>query len=443
MEKNNNLTKIIIVTAVIIIIFVLTIISIFFISSYYKKANNNYNMLIDNNILEDDDNQNENDKIFQEENLVIIDNSNESINRKYGRIEVVWIDENNNVIEKPLEPSLGGLTPIKFNSSINNFQVVQSNDEEWYNYDEQKWANAINSDGSYFVWIPRYAYRIIYYSNENYSNIIGFCDGRGLIKINDDGSFTRISKNNTGIRETSNHYIVAPAFSKDTASGYRNGGWSKDLSGIWVAKYEMSMETNGIHTDTINIDVGNITINDNIKAVSKPAVSSWRNISINNCYLNSFYYDRNRDSHLMKSSEWGAIAYLSYSKYGTNGRSIQCNTNSNYLTGGSTTITSVYLSNKGQSSNGNETGVYDLVGGAWEYIAAYIDNGYTGLSLYGGNLDTDFYGSKNSKYKTIYNHDSQDTGTLYNQVYSNNNYSLSLRNRGDAIYEISNMRIWK
>lgn len=443
MEKNNNLTKIIIVTAVIIIIFVLTIIIIFFISSYYKKANNNYNMLIDNNILEDDDNQNENDKIFQEENLVIIDNSNESINRKYGRIEVVWIDENNNVIEKPLEPSLGGLTPIKFNSSINNFQVVQSNDEEWYNYDEQKWANAINSDGSYFVWIPRYAYRIIYYSNENYSNIIGFCDGRGLIKINDDGSFTRISKNNTGIRETSNHYIVAPAFSKDTASGYRNGGWSKDLSGIWVAKYEMSMETNGIHTDTINIDVGNITINDNIKAVSKPAVSSWRNISINNCYLNSFYYDRNRDSHLMKSSEWGAIAYLSYSKYGTNGRSIQCNTNSNYLTGGSTTITSVYLSNKGQSSNGNETGVYDLVGGAWEYIAAYIDNGYTGLSLYGGNLDTDFYGSKNSKYKTIYNHDSQDTGTLYNQVYSNNNYSLSLRNRGDAIYEISNMRIWK
>ena len=443
MEKNNNLTKIIIVTAVIIIIFVLTIILIFFISSYYKKANNNYNMLIDNNILEDDDNQNENDKIFQEENLVIIDNSNESINRKYGRIEVVWIDENNNVIEKPLEPSLGGLTPITFNSSINNFQVVQSNDEEWYNYDEQKWANAINSDGSYFVWIPRYAYRIIYYSNENYSNIIGFCDGRGLIKINDDGSFTRISKNNTGIRETSNHYIVAPAFSKDTASGYRNGGWSKDLSGIWVAKYEMSMETNGIHTDTINIDVGNITINDNIKAVSKPAVSSWRNISINNCYLNSFYYDRNRDSHLMKSSEWGAIAYLSYSKYGTNGRSIQCNTNSNYLTGGSTTITSVYLSNKGQSSNGNETGVYDLVGGAWEYIAAYIDNGYTGLSLYGGNLDTDFYGSKNSKYKTIYNHDSQDTGTLYNQVYSNNNYSLSLRNRGDAIYEISNMRIWK
>lgn len=443
MEKNNNLTKIIIVTAVIIIIFVLVIVSIFFIFNYAKKTEINTNDLVENNISQQDAEQDKNDKLLQDENLVIIDNANETINRKYGRVEIVWIDENNNVIENPLEPYLGGLTPIRFDSSISNFQVVQSQDEEWYNYDEQKWANAINSDGSYFVWIPRYAYRIIYYSNESYSNIIGFCDGRGLMKINDDGSFTRIARNSTGIRETSNHYIVAPAFSKDTASGYRNGGWSKDLSGIWVAKYEMSMETGGIHTDTFSIDVGNVKADDNIKTVSKPAVSSWRNISINNCYLNSFNYDRNRDSHLMKSSEWGAIAYLSYSKYGTNGKAIECNTNPNYLTGGSSTITSVYLSNKGQSSNGNETGVYDLVGGSWEYIAAYIDNGYMGLSNYGGNTENDLYGSRNSKYKTIYNHDNQDNGTIYNQIYSNNNYSLAIRTRGDAIYEVSNMRLWK
>ena len=443
MEKNNNLTKIIIVTGVIIIIFVLVIILLIFISNYSKRAEVNVNELLTNNISQEDEEQNKNDKLLQDENLVIMDNVNETINRKYGKIEIVWIDENNNIIEEPLAPNLGGLTPIKFNSSVSNFQVVQTQDEEWYNYDEQKWANAINNDGSYFVWIPRYAYRIIYYSDENHSNIIGFCDGRGLIKINEDGSFSRITKNNTGIRETSNHYIVAPAFSKDTASGYRNGGWSKDLSGIWVAKYEMSMETRGLHTDTISIDIGNVRTDDNIKAVSKPAMSSWRNISINNCYLNSFNYDRNRDSHLMKSSEWGAIAYLSYSKYGTNGKSIECNTNPNYLTGGSNTITSVYLSNKGQSSNGNETGVYDLVGGAWEYIAAYIDNGYLGLGNYGGNNENDFYGSKMSKYKTIYNHDNQDTGTSYNLIYSNNNYSLAIRSRGDAIYEVSNLRIRK
>lgn len=438
MERNNNLTKIIIVTLVIIIIFVLAIVLVFFISQYSKMSEKADNSTTNNNMLQHGNEYNENDKILQDENLIIIDNTNETINRKYGKVEVVWIDEENNVIDSPLQPYLGGLTPVKFDPTISNFQVVQSQDSEWYNYDEQKWANAINSDGSYFVWIPRYAYRIIYYSNESYSDIIGFCDGRGLMKINEDGRLTRIAKNNTGIRETSNHYIVAPAFSKDTASGYRNGGWSKDLSGIWVAKYEMSMETEGVHIDTVSIDVGNIRTDNNIKAVSKPAVSSWRNIDINNCYLNSYNYDRNRDSHLMKSSEWGAIAYLSYSKYGTNGRVISCNTNSNYVTGGSNTVESVYLSNKNQSSNGNETGVYDLVGGAWEYIAAYIDNGYLGLSNYGGNTENDFYGSRSSKYKTIYNHDNQDNGTSYNQVYSNNNYSLTMRTRGDAIYEVSN-----
>ena len=168
MEKNNNLTKIIIVTGVIIIIFVLVIILLIFISNYSKRAEVNVNELLTNNISQEDEEQNKNDKLLQDENLVIMDNVNETINRKYGKIEIVWIDENNNIIEEPLAPNLGGLTPIKFNSSVSNFQVVQTQDEEWYNYDEQKWANAINNDGSYFVWIPRYAYRIIYYSDENH-----------------------------------------------------------------------------------------------------------------------------------------------------------------------------------------------------------------------------------------------------------------------------------
>ena len=230
-----------------------------------------------------------------------------------------------------------------------------------------------------------------------------------------------------------------PAFSKDTASGYRNGGWNKDLSGIWVAKYEMSMEVNKLHTDTITPEIGNVQTSDIIKAVSKPAVSSWRNINIKNCYLNSYNYDRNRDSHLMKNSEWAAVCYLSYSKYGTNGKSIENNTSSSYITGGTNVEKSIYVTNKGQSSNGNETGVYDLSGGAWEYIASYIDNGYIGLKENGGENEEDLYGSRNSKYKTIYNHNENDKGNDFDIVYSNNNYLLTIRNRGDSIYETSNL----
>ena len=297
MEKKNNLAKIIIVTLVIIIIFVLILTGIIIITN----SNNNepdellHNFTQNTSIEEEKENL-----ILDEENITIIDNEKEEINRKYGRVEVIWIDENNNEVNEPLKPNTNGLTPVKFDSTSVRFIKTNENDIAWYNYNNSLWANAIDSNESYFVWIPRFAYRIIYYSNSQYTKIIGFCDGRGIMKLNDDETLTRISKNNTGIRETSNHYIVAPAFSKDTASGYRNGGWDKELSGIWVAKYEMSMETNGKHTETSNSQIGNVQINEEIKAVSKPGVSSWRNINIANCFLNGYNYNRSRDSHLIK-----------------------------------------------------------------------------------------------------------------------------------------------
>lgn len=436
MEKKNNLNKIIIVTSVIIIIFILIIFLIFVFTN--KDNYNNVSNNIFENVSQIDETQEENDKMLQDKNITIIDDNTVNLNRKFGKIEIVWIDENNNVIKNPLPPYLGGLTPVKIGPSSSEFIQTVENDSEWYNYENQKWANAIAEDGSYFVWIPRFAYRIVYYSNLDYSKVIGFCDGRGVLKLNEDGSFTRIAKNNTGIRKTENHYIVAPAFSKDTASGYRNGGWSKDLSGFWVSKYEMSMETNGMHTETNNSTIGNVRTSESIKAVSKPGVSSWRNINVNNCYLNSYYYDRNRDSHLIKNSEWGAVTYLSYSKYGTNGNIIENNTSSQYLTGGTNSESTIYITNKNQSSNGNETGVYDLAGGAWEYTAAYINNGYSGLKQNGGETEEDLFGSRNSKYKTVYNHDINDKGNDYNAVYSNNNYALTLGIRGDAIFETSN-----
>lgn len=434
MEQNTNFTKIIIVTAVIIIIFVSVIVGIII----AFNSNNNSDDILQNVAQNNTQDEEKSNIILDEKNVVITDDETAQITRRYGRVEVIWIDENNNEISEPLKPNLNGLTPVKFNSSRVTFEETTENDSDWYNYSLQNWANAVNSDGSYFVWIPRYAYRIIYYSDSQYTNIVGFCDGRGIMKLNEDGTLSRISRNNTGIRETSNHYIVAPAFSKDTASGYRNGGWDSDLSGIWVAKYEMSMETNGNHTETSDSKIGNVLISDTVKAVSKPGVTSWRNINIRNCYLNSYNYDRNRDSHLMKNSEWGAVAYLSYSSYGVNGRNITTNTSSQYITGGTTSEESIYISNGNQSTTGNATGIYDLVGGAWEYISAYIDNGYVGLSQNGGESEEDIYGSRNSKYKLVYPHDSGDLGNFYDRIHSINNYSLISRYRGDALYETSN-----
>ena len=434
MEQKNNPAKIIIVTAVIIIIFVSIIIGIII---AVNSNNNTQDDILQNltpNVVVEEEEEN---TILDEKNLTIIDDETADFSRRYGRIQIIWIDENNNEIDSPLAPNLNGLIPVKFDSSNARFVQTTENDTDWYNYDLGLWANAINEDGSYFVWIPRFAYRITYYSNSQYAKIIGYCDGRGIMKLNDDGTLTRISRNNTGIRETNNHFIVAPAFSKDTASGYRNGGWDTDLPGFWTSKYEMSMETNGVHTETLNGTIGNVQISDEIKAVSKPTVSSWRNINIRNCYLNCYNYNRNRDSHLMKNTEWGAVAYLAYSKFGRNGRTITTNSNEEYITGGSTSEQSIYISNVNQSTTGNATGIYDLAGGAWEYIAAYIDNGYYGLADNGGNSENDIYGSKNSKYKSVYPYDSIDNGFEYKREYAIANFNLANRYRGDALFETS------
>ena len=54
----------------------------------------------------------------------------------------------------------GKLTPIKWVDG--NVVETTANDPDWYSYTttDKKWANAKTSDGSLWVWIPRYAYQI-------------------------------------------------------------------------------------------------------------------------------------------------------------------------------------------------------------------------------------------------------------------------------------------
>ena len=57
-----------------------------------------------------------------------------------------------------------GMSAIKFTDPTDSAEGTTvdttSNDTEWYNYENKKWANAKTEDGSMWVWIPRYAYRI-------------------------------------------------------------------------------------------------------------------------------------------------------------------------------------------------------------------------------------------------------------------------------------------
>jgi len=81
-----------------------------------------------------------------------------------GVIEIAWLDKNNNVIKNPISPELMGMKKVAWNGTTEIQENEINTNENWYNYGQNRWANATNN-GSYFVWIPRYAYKIIYFNN--------------------------------------------------------------------------------------------------------------------------------------------------------------------------------------------------------------------------------------------------------------------------------------
>ena len=345
----------------------------------------------------------------------------------YGVIEIKWLlGDTNYVSETPNAPKIKEDLP-----EGTTMELVKYENSNWvsgtdYNYDENKWANAkvtINGVESYFVWIPRYAYKIIYFSsqetkaayltNGDTSGIIGYSDSRGIVdkegrKVNGVASTTSL---NVG-----DYFRVHPAFMNDSSNNYENGGWSEDLPGIWVGKYESSLvnKADSSNINTNSSTVGNIIVdssNNTDKAIAvQPRMSSWRYCTIGNMYTNAKAYATNLNSHMLKNSEWGAVAYLTESKYGRDGEEVTINDNNNFIT-----ADAGISANPEQSSTGNETGIYDLSGGAYEYVPAY----YNGS----GSL---------SNGSSFANGTSDEFSTAYTETSASSAYKP-----GDATYETS------
>ncbi len=305
-----------------------------------------------------------------------------------------------------------GMIPVTFDS--NGKTVKADVNGDWYDYDQKKWANAVAvtndsrdkyksaSDGTtitesdilaYYVWIPRYKYQLW--------NVEGNESQPQEIKIEFESKSTPKS---TGTKN--GEWLTHPAFTFG----------STELSGLWVGKFEM---TGTASSPTI-----------------KPNVSSLRSLNISSFFntiksMGSNYGLSSYDSHMMKNSEWGAVAYLTHSKYGKNGEVI-LNNNSSYTTGcgadnaseSSTSTCKNAYGSKGngtynQSTTGNITGIFDMSGGAYEYVMA-------SSAKQDGSFNTassGFTSAPDSKY-----YDQYDYNT------SNNNHSIS--KLGDAMKEV-------
>ena len=445
------------------------------------------------------------------ENQATILNEYEDELNKYisGNVKTLQADGSWNSSKKVNSPQLmEGMTGIYWDESGKEVEVNVDNQDNWYDYSAQKWANAVTKDSNgnitgYWVWIPRYAYKI---ETNRYTNTVGKISVKFLQgTTNKDESNAEIS---TAYPETTgatmSAYVVHPSFINGTLNHYMNGEWDKEISGYWVAKYPAGFQANTItnnngtlsttisnSSDTVvysnknytsyNANMTTNALSQNLTSsgyasqklsypVFKPLTYAYNNISTGDAYTiskeiasaSSFYglNSTKTDSHQMKNSEWGAVAYLTQSSCGRNETEVNLN---NYYTtesspwrtaitgmctngtsgSKSTTLGNAYNTTVGVkgSSTANVTGIYDLNGCVWERTAAYISNGNASLSSYGKSYanttaNANGYQTLSTKWATVYPYNSSsDSYTNNYSVYSGK--KSTTYGFGDAVLETS------
>ena len=384
-------------------------------------------------------------------------------------------------VNKPNEPVLDdNMIAVAYNGT----DWVKTNiDNNWYNYDNGKWANAVTVSSStrdtylsaevgtvvsmddietMWVWIPRYSYTIGSVDGTNYYGKQGdYLDNTPTQDLPGeiDVKFIDTSTKDRGTAK----YIVSDGIKSN--SWYTHDAFTfgdEELSGIWVGKFETSSSN-----PSANYGGGNTT---ELDPMIKPNVTSWRYINVSNAFNvslkmndegNRYGFSNNVDTHMMKNSEWAVVAYLSQSKYGKLGNENFTGTNKEvyqnksdwYITGcsyggpynGNTDFGCQYTYNQstggtGASTTGNIYGIYDMSGGSWEYVMG----NYNDIAASSGfseplTLESKYYNKYTSDDTNIacngsecLSHGLSETAGWYNneQLMTNSEYPWLLRGGG-------------
>ncbi len=327
------------------------------------------------------------------------------------------------------ESILNGADPVLKDEliavTIDNEGVVRraSLTSKWYSYEEKQWANAVilkeeseiytdneiipeENIESYFVWIPKYRYQL--WDLGQYDSLTSIDTSKvheipiifgdyNTSDANEGECTTPMESGDTG-NCTVGDYMTHPAFLSIPSAGF------------WVGKFETG------YNGATNTTEAEQNVNDSSKILIKPNTYSWRGIQVANAFYTSYNYQRNLDSHMMKNTEWGAVAYLQHSAYGS-ATSVRINNNSDYVTGyaanneptcGYTgtneecnqncsdgTCNTAYPNSVLASTTRNISGIFDMSGGAWEYVMGIMldqnGNPMSGInSLYNSGFNGTF-----------------------------------------------------
>ena len=331
---------------------------------------------------------------------------------------------------------LDNMIPVYYDEGSGGWKKADQENitNKWYDYGNKMWANAVTvsetnratylsapagteiamSDiNTMWVWIPRYKYTI-FNANMSGSEVTNEQEIKIEFEIGTASTGTVSCVDSINNEDGTSEVCTDSTYGEVTngSSTYTHPAFTfgdTELTGFWFAKFENSIDENN-----------NIII--------KPDVLSWNNHTISTAFeysrkmelANNIYgfsstataYNatgeldgdtNNFDTHMIKNMEWGAVAYLTQSKYGrcTNGvcSEIYINNSARYAgadwydtytgrSGGSTSASEKiygtysyddYLissnnsktvkssgSGVGASTTGNIYGIYDMSGGLWD-----------------------------------------------------------------------------
>ena len=280
--------------------------------------------------------------------------------------EVYAVVENINASSDGIyrESILNGADPVLPENDNNFIPVTISNNgtvkraaasDQWYKYANGQWANAVilktnnrvnwyYAEGAtvdtrdidnYVVWIPRFKYKLFNVTTTNEVVPVQ------VIQVSFETTDVAAS---TG--STNGTYLTHPAFTAINKNGF------------WIGKFETTSNWRTL-----------------------PNTTNLRNQGVADLYMGMINYKTTLNSHLVTNMEWGATGYLAHSKYGKGTSKVEMNGNSQGRTGCSNTnnasttgCPNAYGSANSypQSTTGNISGVFDMNGGSFEYVAATV-----------------------------------------------------------------------
>ena len=280
------------------------------------------------------------------------------------------------------------MIPVAYDETAKTWRVVtnaelQQNPKNWYNYTKKQWANALTVSKSslqsfrdkqtgvdsnaaiqvdnntnilgWWVYIPRYSYKVLrkemgdHYAEEQNFEIVfetnkdvakepAACNSSNSNKYYQD--CVRNQYGDAGIAYPGNNeslknktvWATHPAFTWQYTSEANGLTKTVERNGFWVGKFETTGTTsNPTVKPNQQSNVGNSRMDvdgfyDMAKSVGKEdAYNVGTGYTLYSQPAQNGHNLLSTSSHMMKNSEWGAVAYLSASKYGAGAGNVKVN----------------------------------------------------------------------------------------------------------------------